>query len=77
MSQPTLTSRPRPGPPTARPSSSVRVAGFHILSINSEGIDVAKWLNAKGVTTFVLKYRLVPTGKDGFLEMAVEEPPEA
>jgi acetyl esterase/lipase len=33
--------------------------GFHILSINSEGIDVAKWLNAKGVAAFVLKYRLV------------------
>ena len=32
---------------------------FHTLSIDSEGIDVAKWLNAKGVTCFVLKYRLV------------------
>src|SRR5688572_11476012 len=33
--------------------------GFHALSINSEGIDVAKWLVEKGVTCFVLKYRLV------------------
>jgi acetyl esterase/lipase len=32
---------------------------FHTLSIESEGTDVAKWLNAKGVTCFVLKYRLV------------------
>jgi acetyl esterase/lipase len=32
---------------------------FHTLSIESEGIDVAKWLNAKGVAAFVLKYRLV------------------
>jgi acetyl esterase/lipase len=32
--------------------------GFRTLSINSEGIDVAKWLNKKGVTCFVLKYRL-------------------
>ena len=31
--------------------------GFHALSINSEGVDVAKWLAAKGVTGFVLKYR--------------------
>jgi acetyl esterase/lipase len=31
---------------------------FHILSIDSEGIDVAKWLNARGITVFVLKYRL-------------------
>jgi acetyl esterase/lipase len=32
---------------------------FHILSIESEGTDVAKWLAAKGVAAFVLKYRLV------------------
>ncbi len=29
--------------------------GFHALSINSEGFDVARWLAAKGVTGFVLK----------------------
>ncbi len=33
--------------------------GFHTLSINSEGFDVAKWLARRGVTCFVLKYRLV------------------
>lgn len=33
--------------------------GFHGLSINSEGFQVARWLAAKGVTCFVLKYRLV------------------
>jgi len=32
---------------------------FHALSINSEGFDVAKWLAQKGITCFVLKYRLV------------------
>lgn len=32
---------------------------FHTLSIESEGIDVAKWLNAKGIAAFVLKYRVV------------------
>ena len=42
--------------------------GFHALSINSEGIDVAKWLAARGVTAFVLKYRLFPTGEDGTKE---------
>ena len=31
---------------------------FHALSINSEGFDVANWLVKKGVTCFVLKYRL-------------------
>lgn len=33
--------------------------GFYALSIDSEGLDVARWLAAKGVTCFVLKYRLV------------------
>ncbi len=32
--------------------------GFHALSINSEGYDVANWLVKKGITCFVLKYRL-------------------
>jgi lysophospholipase L1-like esterase/dienelactone hydrolase len=31
---------------------------FHTLSINSEGVDVAKWLNSKGIAAFVLKYRV-------------------
>ncbi len=33
--------------------------GFYALSIDSEGFGVARWLAAKGVTCFVLKYRLV------------------
>jgi len=33
--------------------------GFHMLSMDSEGYDVAKWLNSKGITAFILKYRLV------------------
>jgi acetyl esterase/lipase len=32
---------------------------FHIISIENEGINVAKWLNERGITAFVLKYRLV------------------
>ena len=46
--------------------------GFHALSINSEGVDVAKWLAAKGVTSFVLRYRLVPTGEDGVKEVTAK-----
>ena len=34
------------------------------LSISSEGTDVAKYLAARGVTAFVLKYRLAHTGED-------------
>lgn len=35
--------------------------GFMMLSMNSEGWDVARWLASKGVTAFVLKYRLSAT----------------
>ncbi len=38
--------------------------GFMALSINSEGTDVAKYMAARGVTAFVLKYRLMHTGDD-------------
>jgi acetyl esterase/lipase len=42
--------------------------GFMALSIASEGTDVAKYLAAKGVTAFVLKYRLAHTGEDATQE---------
>jgi acetyl esterase/lipase len=42
--------------------------GFMALSIASEGTDVARYLAAKGVTAFVLKYRLAHTGEDATQE---------
>lgn len=51
--------------------------GLYALSIESEGNMVAKWLNDKGITAFVLKYHLVPTGEDGVADiskLAVENP---
>ena len=44
--------------------------GFMALSIASEGTDVAKYLAAKGMTAFVLKYRVAHTGEDGTQEFA-------
>jgi acetyl esterase/lipase len=44
--------------------------GFMALSINSEGNDVAKYMAEKGVTAFVLKYRLAHTGEDAPQEFA-------
>lgn len=44
--------------------------GLYALSITSEGTAVAKWLNTKGITAFVLKYRLVPTAEDGVKEIS-------
>lgn len=37
---------------------------FHTLSIDNEGTDVAKWLNSKGITAFVLKYRVARSFTD-------------
>lgn len=42
--------------------------GFMALSIDNEGTEVAKWLAARGVTAFVLKYRLAHTGEDATQE---------
>jgi acetyl esterase/lipase len=36
--------------------------GFRFLSWQTEGTDVAEWLIARGVTAFVLKYRVMNTG---------------
>src|ERR1700730_12173189 len=49
-----------PDPSVATGSAVIICPGgaFHTLSINSEGNDVASWLAKKGVTAFVLKYRL-------------------
>lgn len=51
--------------------------GFHALSINSEGNDVARWLNARGVAAFVLRYRLVPGGDDVVAELVRKTPDQA
>lgn len=44
--------------------------GLYALSIESEGREVATWLNKKGITAIVLNYRLVPTGEDGVAELS-------
>lgn len=38
--------------------------GFFALSIENEGMGVARWLAGKGVTCFVLKYRLAKASGD-------------
>jgi acetyl esterase/lipase len=35
--------------------------GYQHLAMGYEGMDVARWLNERGVAAFVLKYRLGPT----------------
>ncbi len=38
--------------------------GFVHLAMEKEGVDLARWLQAKGVTAFVLKYRLMDSGTE-------------
>jgi acetyl esterase/lipase/lysophospholipase L1-like esterase len=62
ISEPTITVFPAQG--MINTGTAVIIApggGLFSLSINSEGNDVAKWLSNKGITAFVLKYRLVHT----------------
>ncbi|MBC6991991.1 GDSL-type esterase/lipase family protein [Hymenobacter sp. BT491] len=60
VTSPTLTAYlPSPSQATGTAIIICPGGGFHTLSIDSEGNDVAKWLQAKGVAAFVLKYRLV------------------
>ncbi len=71
VTKPTLTVY-RPAAGTANGTGVVVCpgGGFMALSINSEGIDVAKWLAARGVTAFVLKYRLAHSGEDATAEFS-------
>ena len=56
----------QPAPEKANGTAVVICPGgaFFGLSIDSEGFEVARWLQEKGVTSFVLKYRLVQCQTD-------------
>ena len=59
VSQPTLTVY-LPDPKIATGTSIILCpgGGFYILDMKNASVDVAKWLNEKGITVFLLKYRL-------------------
>jgi acetyl esterase/lipase/lysophospholipase L1-like esterase len=65
VSKPTLTAY-LPSKGNANGTAVIICPGgaFHILSIDNEGTEVAKWLNQKGVAAFVLKYRVVRSMTD-------------
>jgi acetyl esterase/lipase len=61
ISKPTLTVYP-PESSHAPTGTAIIVCpggGFHSLSIMQEGYAVVKWLQSKGITAFLLKYRLM------------------
>jgi len=69
VTKPTLTVfKPAPEQKNGTAVVVVPGGGFLALSINSEGNDVARYLAAKGITAFVLKYRLAHTGEDATQE---------
>jgi dienelactone hydrolase len=49
--------------------------GFHFLSIENEGFEVARWLTKKGITAFVLKYRLVHCLTDNPMQEFTDKKP--
>ena len=47
--------------------------GFSILAIEHEGRDVARWLNERGVTAFVLRYRVGLESRAASQRAAIED----
>jgi acetyl esterase/lipase len=65
VSQPTLeVFLPEPSLATGTGVVVCPGGGFHFLMVDKEGTEVARWLNARGVAAFVLKYRVYPTPDD-------------
>jgi len=65
VSQPTLTVY-APDPKIANGTAVILCpgGGFYILDMKNASVDVAKWLNEKGITVFLLKYRLAQIFND-------------
>lgn len=65
VSQPTLTAF-LPEPARANGTGVIVCPGgaFHFLMVDKEGTEIARWLTARGVAAFVLKYRVFPTPDD-------------
>nr|WP_314895699.1 alpha/beta hydrolase [uncultured Flavobacterium sp.] len=74
VSEPTITAY-LPEASKANGTSVIVAPGgaFHVLSIDNEGVAVAKWLNSKGIAAFVLKYRVVKTQTDNPLKELSEK----
>jgi acetyl esterase/lipase len=61
IDKPSLTIFPASGAEKVRTAVIICPGGsYGHLSMEKEGSDIAKWLNERGITAFVLKYRLGP-----------------
>ena len=63
--------------PALRPNGAAVVVapggGFTILAIEHEGRDVARWLNERGITAFVLRYRVGLENREVSQKAAIED----
>jgi acetyl esterase/lipase len=63
--------------PAAKPNGAAVVVapggGFTILAIEHEGREVARWLNERGVTAFVLRYRVGLETREVSQKAAIED----
>lgn len=63
--------------PAAKPNGTGVViapgGGFTILAIEHEGRDVARWLNDRGVSAFVLRYRVGLASREVSQKAAIED----
>ena len=63
--------------PAPKPNGAAFVVapggGFAILAIEHEGRDVARWLNERGVTAFVLRYRVGLETREASQKAAIED----
>ncbi len=82
-----VTNVTRPSLTVFKPSPNLKIdtaivicpgGGFMALSWTNEGTDVAKYLAARGVTAFVLKYRVAHTDGDATEEFTtlIKDPPK-
>ncbi len=67
VSRPTLTLFPAPGKEAAPAMIVCPGGGYGYVVIDKEGSEVAAWLNSKGISALVLKYR-VPNNRAGALQ---------
>lgn len=63
--------------PATKPNGTAVViapgGGFTILAIEHEGRDVARWMNERGITAFVLRYRVGLESPEASMKACIED----
>lgn len=71
VSKPTLIYYPAINPAPQAPCVVIAPGGgVFALSMQSEGSQIAEWLAERGIASFIVKYRLVPTNGDATEELS-------